>query len=211
MNGRFITFEGGEGAGKTTQIARLAGDLAAAGMNVCRTREPGGSQGAEELRRLILTGAVDRWDPRTEALLIAAARRDHVERTIRPALAAGAWVLCDRFTDSTMAYQGFAGGIGRDAIDWLRQFATGGLSPDLTLILDLPVTTGLARAAARPDGHHRFEGRDRAFHERLRGAFLDIAAAEPERCRVIDGDRPPDAVAAAIREAVGMRFGVALP
>ncbi|MCC7273080.1 MAG: dTMP kinase [Alphaproteobacteria bacterium] len=208
---RFVTFEGGEGAGKSTQVARLAAALADAGVAVRRTREPGGSLGAEEIRGLIVGGAADRWDARTEALLIAAARRDHVVRTIRPALAAGEWVLCDRFTDSTMAYQGVAGGVGREAVDWLRRFAADDLEPDLTLVIDVPVAMGLARAAARADGKHRFELRDRAFHERLRAAFLEIAAGAPRRCAVVDGAAAPDAVAAAVRDAVRERLGVALP
>ncbi|BBK31966.1 dTMP kinase [Stella humosa] len=204
--GRFITLEGGEGAGKSTQLALLARFLEGAGVPLLRTREPGGSTGAEAIRTLILTGAVDRWDARTEALLVAAARRDHVERTIRPALEQGTWVLCDRFFDSTMAYQGIAGGVDPAAITWLRGFATDGLTPDLTILLDLPVEIGIARTAARADGRQRFELREPAFHERLRQAFQAIAAAEPARCRLLDAREGVDALAAAISALVATRF-----
>lgn len=210
-HGRFVTFEGGEGAGKSTQIARLADALGAAGIAVHRTREPGGSPGAEEIRSLIVTGSADRWDARTEALLIAAARRDHVERTVRPNLAAGRWVLSDRFTDSTMAYQGIAGGVGADAVDWLRRFAVEDLAPDLTIVLDLPPTLGLAREAARPGAAQRFEKLGIAFHERLRAAFLAIAEREPRRCAVVDARPPVDDVFAAVRQVVRERLQVALP
>ena len=201
-DGRFITFEGGEGAGKSTQVALLADRLAALGIAVVRTREPGGSPGAEAIRSLIVTGAVDRWDARTEALLVAAARRDHVERTIRPALARGAWVLCDRFFDSTMAYQGRAGGVDPAAVEWLRAFATDGLAPDLTIILDLPVELGMARVAARAGGHQRFERREPAFHHRLRAAFQEIAAAEPGRCRLLDATLAIEPLGDAVFRAV---------
>ena len=207
MSGRFVTFEGGEGAGKSTQLARLADHLRARGRDVVATREPGGSTGAEAIRSLIVTGAVDRWDARTEALLVAAARRDHVERTIRPALARGAWVLCDRFFDSTMAYQGLAGGVDPADIAWLRAFATEGLAPDLTIVVDLPVAAGMARVAARGEGQRqRFELRGRDFHERLRTAFRTIAAAEPGRCRVVDGSLAIEPLAETIRTLVDARF-----
>lgn len=207
MSGRFVTFEGGEGAGKSTQLQLLAQHLRERGEDVETTREPGGSPGAEAIRTLIVTGSVDRWDARTEALLVAAARRDHVERTIRPALARGAWVLCDRFFDSTMAYQGLAGGVDPGDIAWLRRFATDGLAPDLTIIIDVPVETGMARVAARGEGQRqRFELRGRDFHEGLRAAFRTIAGAEPGRCRVVDGNQDIAALAAAIRAAVDARF-----
>ncbi|WP_374449288.1 dTMP kinase [Stella sp.] len=207
MTARFVTFEGGEGAGKSTQLARLADHLRRRGHEVLSTREPGGSPGAEAIRTLIVTGAVDRWDARTEALLVAAARRDHVERTIRPALARGAWVLCDRFFDSTAAYQGSAGGVDPAAIAWLRAFATDGLTPDLTIVVDVPVAVGMARVAARGEGQRqRFELRGAAFHERLRAAFHAIAAAEPERCRVVDGTLPVEQLATTIAVAVDARF-----
>ena len=209
MSGRFVTFEGGEGAGKSTQLAELASHLRLGAAEVVTTREPGGSPGAEAIRTLIVTGATDRWDARTEALLVAAARRDHVERTIRPALARGAWVLCDRFFDSTAAYQGMAGGVDAADIAWLRRFATDGLTPDLTIVVDVPVAVGMARVAARGEGQRqRFERRGGDFHEALRRAFASIAAAEPGRCRVVDGTRPAEVLAAEIRAIVEDRFAL---
>jgi dTMP kinase len=207
--GKFITIEGGEGGGKSTQIKRLARALDAAGQTVVTTREPGGSPGAEEIRALVVQGAPERWDPITEALLITAARREHVVRTIEPALAAGRWVISDRFADSTLAYQGYGRGIDRAALEALRRLAVGALVPDLTLILDLPVEIGLARARARAGQELRFEAMDTDFHQRLRQGFLAIAAAEPQRCAVIDADQSVDAVHAAIVAAVSARLGVA--
>jgi dTMP kinase len=207
--GRFITFEGGEGGGKTTQIARLAARLEAVrGRSVARTREPGGSPGAEAIRDLVLNGAVDRWSPATETLLMYAARRDHIERVIAPALAEGRWVLCDRFADSTRAYQGAAGGADLGLISALERTVVGETLPDLTLILDLSPETGLARAQARAGGEMRFESKGLVFHQALRAAFLDIAAGEPERCAVIDADQPVEAVETAIRAVVRERLGV---
>ncbi len=208
--GRFITFEGGEGAGKSTQIALLARALEAAGVAVVVTREPGGAPGAEEIRKLIVEGAPERWDGLTEALLLSAARREHVVRTIEPALTAGRWVACDRFADSTLAYQGYGHGIDRTALEALRRMAVGALTADLTIILDLPVTVGLARARARPGREQRFEAMDTAFHERLRQGFLAIAAAEPKRCVVLDAGGPIAAVHRAVIETVTDRLGVAL-
>jgi dTMP kinase len=207
--GRFVTLEGGEGAGKTTQIRRLAEALRADGQDVLVTREPGGSPGAEEIRGLIVSGEPGRWDPVTEALLLYAARRDHLERTIRPALAAGRWVLCDRFADSTMAYQGYGHGLGRQAVLDLHRASIGDFRPDLTLILDLPVEVGLRRAAERGGAgraEDRFERMGCAFHQRLREGFLDIARHEPGRCRIVDAARDPDAVAADLIAAVRSRF-----
>lgn len=206
--GRFITLEGGEGAGKSTQIGRLAEWLAPRGISVETTREPGGAPGAEAIRDLIVTGSIDRWDAMAEALLMTAARRMHVEQRIRPALDAGRWVVCDRFSDSTMAYQGYAHGLGRDPVEQLQQIAIGGMKPDLTLILDLPVEAGLARANARGNGEDRFERMGIDFHRRLRDGFLDIARREPERCVVIDATADIEAVAAAIRAAAATRFGL---
>jgi dTMP kinase len=184
--GKFITFEGGEGAGKSTQLTRLVSRLRDGGREVVATREPGGSPGAEAIRELVLKGAADRWSPVTETLLMYAARRDHVERVIRPALARGAWVVCDRFADSTRAYQGAAGGTDPGLIAAMETYVLEGTRPDVTLIFDLPVTVGLERAHARAGAEMRFESKGRAFHERLREAFLAIARAEPERCVVID-------------------------
>lgn len=207
--GRFITLEGGEGAGKSTQQRRLAAWLRAGGREVVETREPGGSPGAEEIRKLLVTGAAGRWEPMTELLLIFAARRDHVSRTIEPALARGAWVVCDRFVDSTVAYQGVGQGLGRDAVETLSALAVGGLKPDLTLVLDLPVAEGLARAKGRAHHEDRYEQMDLAFHESLRRAFHEVAAREPARCVLVDARGDEESVAARIQTAVVERLGVA--
>ncbi len=206
--GRFITLEGGEGAGKSTQIRLLADALIACGKKVVLTREPGGSPGAEEIRNLLVSGETGRWGPVTEALLHTAARRDHLERTVWPALEAGHWVVCDRFLDSTMAYQGYGLGLGRELIATLQGAALGDFRPDLTLILDLQVEDGLARAAARRGGEDRYERMDIDFHRRLRDGFLEIAAWEPERCVVIDATHPVETVQAAILDSVTRRLGV---
>jgi dTMP kinase len=204
--GRFITLEGGEGAGKSTQLARLARRLSP-GREVVVTREPGGSPGGEAIRGLLVSGDIDRWSPLTEALLVNAARRDHVERIINPALEAGAVVLCDRFADSTRAYQGLAGGVSTEVIAALEKAVLGELRPDLTLILDLPAPEGLERAAARSVGEGRFEAKGEAFHRRLREAFLRIAADESDRCVVIDAAGAPDEVEARIWARVTSRLG----
>ncbi|MDP1874809.1 dTMP kinase [Phenylobacterium sp.] len=200
--GRFITFEGGEGGGKSTQLRLLAQRLSGPGRDVVSTREPGGSPGAEAIRDLLVRGQADRWSALTETLLMYAARRDHVERVIGPALERGAWVLCDRFADSTRAYQGAAGGTDPALISALEDHVLAGVRPDLTLVLDLPPETGLGRAADRAGLETRFESKGEAFHARLREAFLDIAAAEPERCRVIDASRSLETVSADIWSAV---------
>jgi dTMP kinase len=210
QKGRFITLEGGEGAGKSTQLRRLADTLAARGIDVLTTREPGGSKGAEEIRALLVSGDTGRWGPVTEALLHSAARRDHLERTVWPALEAGRWVVCDRFFDSTMAYQGYGLGLGRERIAALQALALDGFRPDLTLILDIDVRTGLRRAAVRAGGEDRYERMDVGFHERLRHGFLDIAEREPERCAVIDADADLDHVQARVWNAVAARLGLAL-
>jgi dTMP kinase len=207
---RFVTFEGGEGAGKSTQVGRLAQALTGAGIAVTATREPGGSPGADAIRRLLVEGEPGRWDGQTEALLHFAARRDHLVRTVWPALAAGRWVLSDRFADSTMAYQGYGHGLGRAAVETLYRLTVGDFRPDLTLILDLPVGQGLARAAARADGEDRYERMESGFHERLRAGFLDIARHEPDRCVVVDASGDADSVAAAIGAVVEQRLGVAI-
>jgi dTMP kinase len=171
------------------------------------TREPGGSPGAESIRELLLNGETDRWSPLTEALLMNAARRDHIERVIAPALARGTVVLCDRFADSTRAYQGAGGQVATAVIAQLEAAVVGDMRPDLTLIFDLPVAEGLRRALSRNGGEERFEAKGAAFHERLRAAYLDIARAEPERCVVIDATATLDAVEAAILAAVQPRLG----
>ncbi len=205
-SGRFISFEGGEGAGKTTQIRRLAERLAPQVGEVVLTREPGGSPGAEALRELLVRGETDRWSPVSETLILYAAREDHLERLIRPALARGAWVLSDRFADSTRAYQGAAGGASAAFIRALEEAVVGETRPELTLILDLPVDEGLARAASRGGGEERFERKGRPFHERLRQGFLEIADAEPARCGVVDATASPDQVAAEIWALVNERL-----
>jgi dTMP kinase len=180
-------------------------------LGVVETREPGGSPGAEQIRELLIHGEVARWDAMTEALLHFAARSDHVARVIRPALASGDWVLCDRFADSTLAYQGYGHGLGREVIEQLTAMTVGELTPDLTVILDLPVGEGLRRAETRKGGGTRYERMDQAFHERLRSGFLAIAERDPKRCLVIDASRPVDAVHRAVKEAVGARLSLELP
>jgi len=204
--GRFITLEGGEGAGKSTQIARLKAFLEKQGRAVVTTREPGGAPGAEMVRKLLVEGPVERWDGVTEALLHFAARREHLRSTVWPALKRNDWVVSDRFADSTMAYQGYGHGIDRTLLDKLYGIAVGDFRPDLTLILDLPVEVGLARASARRGNETRYESLPRDFHERVRKGFLDIAAAEPARCAVIDATADVDAVASAIAEAVTLHL-----
>lgn len=204
--GRFITLEGGEGTGKSTQAGRLADRLRATDLEVVLTREPGGSPGAEEIRGLLVAGAVDRWSPTTETLLLYAGRADHLERVIRPALDRGAWVVCDRFSDSTRAYQGAAGGASPALLHALDREVVEHDRPDLTLMFDLPAGDGLARAAARGEARTRFEAQDEAFHERLRAAFLEIARADPERCAVIDARPSAEAVGHAVWALVAERL-----
>jgi dTMP kinase len=210
-NGRahFITLEGGEGAGKSTQGKRLLARLQKQGIAAILTREPGGSPGAEEIRKLLVEGEPGRWDALTEALLMFAARADHVARTIRPALANHKWVIADRFTDSTYAYQGAGRGIRTKNIAKIEEAVLGGLAPDLTLILDLPVQEGLKRAHARAaTAETRFEKFDIAFHQRLREGFHEIAKANPERCVLIDASGPEDQVAESIWREMHSRFGL---
>lgn len=202
--GRFITFEGGEGSGKSTQAARLVAALAERGIEAHATREPGGTEGAEAIRALLVEGEPGRWDAWTEALLMIAARRDHVVRLIRPALDAGTWVISDRFADSTLVYQGIAGGLGVEALTAMMDPVLDGCEPDLTLVLDLPVATGLARAAGRGGAEDRFERLGAGFHERVNEGFRQLARDNPDRCRLIDADRPVDAVAADVLAAVEM-------
>jgi dTMP kinase len=210
--GRLITIEGGEGAGKTTQAKLLAEALGRAGIAAQVTREPGGSPGGEAIRRLLLDGAGEMWDATSEALLLVAARREHVVQTIAPALDRGIWIVCDRFADSTLAYQGYGRGLPRAALAELHRFALDGFTPDLTVILDLPVEQGFARAAARAPSRgagDRFERLDRAFHQRVREGFLAIARADPARCVVVDAAAEAPAVHRAILSAVAQRLGVA--
>ena len=208
--GCFITLEGGEGAGKSTQCRLLSAALAENGHTVVATREPGGSPGAEEIRRLLVDGAVDRWDAMTETLLLLAARRDHVRHIIRPALERGDWVVCDRFSDSTLAYQGYGKGLDRAMLRDLSARVLEEFAPDATLILDLSVDAGLARATQRDGGANRYERMDKAFHERLQQGFLEIARQDPARCIVIDADADTAGVQAAIATAIGTRLPGAL-
>ena len=211
QRGRFITLEGGDGTGKSTQTRRLGEALAASGFPILTTREPGGSPGAEEIRRLLTHGAVDRWDPITEALLHCAARRDHVRRTIEPALSQGLWVISDRFADSTRAYQGYGQGVGRDVLEPVIALAVNGRWPDLTIILDLPPEVSLNRARQADTGGERYERMGMNFHRRLRNGFLDIAAREPGRCVVVDADGTADQAALRIWDTVRHRFDLASP
>ena len=206
--GRFITLEGGEGAGKSTQITRLKGWLEGRGRTVVATREPGGSPGAEMIRKLLVEGPVERWDGRTEALLHFAARREHLRSIVWPALKRGDWVISDRFADSTLAYQGYGHGVDRRIFDELYKVAVGDFRPDLTLILDLPIETGLLRAAARRGAETRYESLPRDFHARVRAGFLEIAMQDPKRCVMIDATADIDTTAAAIARVVGERLGV---
>ncbi len=209
--GKFITFEGGEGAGKSTQVGLLAAALREAGREVLETREPGGSDGAEQIRDLLVTGAPERWDAMTEALLHFAARREHLLQAVLPAIDAGNWVISDRFADSTMAYQGYGHGLGTGPIETLYDLVVGEFQPDLTLILDLPVEQGLARAERRQGGGDRYERMDSGFHERLRAGFLEIARDDPARCAVIDACGPVDQVHGAVRAALRRHLAVDLP
>jgi len=206
--GKFITLEGGEGAGKSTQQKLLVAALTRAGKEAIATREPGGAKGADEIRALLLNGAAERWDPISEALLMVAARRRHLLETVWPALDAGKFVVSDRFADSTMAYQGYGGGLDRARLAELHRLVAEDFAPDLTLIFDVPVETGLVRAAKRHGGEARFEGKGRDYHERVRQGFLAIAKAEPKRCVVIDASRDIEAVSAATLQAVRERLAI---
>ncbi|HSC61146.1 MAG TPA: dTMP kinase [Rhizomicrobium sp.] len=203
---QFITLEGGEGTGKSTQAKRLAAKLGERGISTVVTREPGGSPGAEQIRDLFVHGEPGRWSALTETLLVFAARVDHVEKTIRPALASGKWVICDRFTDSTYAYQGAARGTDREIIRRVQSAAIGDFKPALTLVLDLPVAVGLERAKGRPGSENRFEKFDTEFHEKLRQAFIDIARRNGDRCVLLDAAGSEDDVAELIWQTVVKRF-----
>lgn len=203
MGGRFISFEGGEGSGKSTQLRRLAARLSAQDVTVITTREPGGTPGAEDIRSLLVEGEPGRWDGRVEALLVNAARADHVARLIRPALAEGKWVLCDRYVHSTLAYQGAARGLDEAELRQLHAFSTGDLWPDLTIVLDIDPALGLARAAGRAGGEARFEGEPPAFHKAVRERFLNFPDVA-----VIPSDAPVDDVTDRVWTVVAERFGL---
>ncbi|MTI45834.1 thymidylate kinase [Roseibium hamelinense] len=210
MPGRFITFEGGEGAGKSTQIAQLKKRLEASGHTIVVTREPGGSPGAEKIREMLLSGAVQDLGPRGEAMLFAAARADHVDHTIRPALERGDWVICDRYADSTRVYQGEAG-VDPNYLLMLEAAAVAGVRPELTILIDIPVEVGLNRVRKRSKAEggvppDRFEGEALGIHQRRRSLFLDLAKAEPHRVSVIDGRKPQDEVTEAVWQTVRTHF-----
>lgn len=208
---RFITLEGGEGAGKSTLIRRLATAFADAGIALETTREPGGSEGAEQIRRLLVEGDPGRWDAISETLLHFAARRDHVEKRIKPVLASGTWVLCDRFADSSIAYQGYGHGLGPDFVRTLWRMTLADYRPDLTLVLDIAPEEGLGRTRRRDvSAEDRYERMDQSFHERLREGFREIARLEPDRCVLIDASRTVDEVFEAVRAGIAARLGVTL-
>jgi dTMP kinase len=207
-SGFFITFEGGEGIGKTTQIQRLAESLAqiiSAGSLVI-TREPGGVPAAESIRDLLVNGDTEKWQPLTEAFLMSAARHEHVEQIIRPALMQNKLVISDRFTDSTIIYQGVVGGVISQHIDAMNKISCGDIAPDLTIILDMDSQTGLARAGSRGVGEDRFEAKGPAFHEKVRAGFIDLAHADSERCVIIDASRSADAIADDVLQLVLARL-----
>jgi dTMP kinase len=205
MRGKFISFEGGEGGGKSTQAARLAGYLRQKGLDVVETREPGGTQQGEDLRDLLVQGDPDRWLPLSELLMMTAARVEHVHRLIEPALEAGKWVICDRFADSTLAYQGIAGGLGLDMVTQLQNEAIGQAVPDVTFLLDVRAEAGLKRAETR-GGAARFEKKGATFHQTLRDGFLAIANENPDRICVIDAEESFDAVWRQIEQELARRF-----
>jgi dTMP kinase len=208
MRGKFITFEGGEGTGKSTQAAMLALRLESLGLGVTLTREPGGSPGAEIIRHVLLSGAAKPFGPEAEAILFAAARDDHIRCTIAPALAAGKWVISDRFADSTRVYQGALGEVDWRLIRGLERVCVGALAPDLTVVLDVPAAVGLERTVARRgnDRPDRFEAENLDFHEKLRQAFLALAAGEPHRCVIVDATAPKDKVAKQVLDAVSAKL-----
>ncbi len=208
MFGKFITFEGGEGCGKSTQVSLLMQFLRTKGIKALPTREPGGSPGAELIRELHVTGAPNRWDALTETLLLFAARRDHLVRTVRPALQAGTWVICDRYVDSTIAYQGYGRGVELSVIDSLHVMVAGDLRPDLTFVLDIDPEVGLKRTMKRAHGmEDRFERMDINFHRKLRKGYLETAKQNPARYIISDAYRPIDDVAGAIQFQLNEKIG----
>ncbi len=208
QRGRFITLEGGEGAGKSTQVKRLVALLQGRGISVIATREPGGCEGAEDIRGLWL--ARRDWDPMTELLLVMAARREHLSKTVLPALKRGTWVVSDRYVDSSRAYQGFAMGLGVEKVDAIYKEVAGDFWPDLTLFLDIDVETGLARVKARAEALSRYDSKEVSFHERLRAAYLHLAKAEPKRFRLINAARSEEKVAEQIEKTLAGLIDAAL-
>lgn len=213
--GKFITFEGGEGSGKSTQLTQLVQWLAQQGVDVLRTREPGGAPSAEIIRKLLVEGDTDRWQPITEILLHYSARAEHLAHAVLPAIDAGKWVLSDRFADSTSAYQGYGHGFDQEIIAQIHKATVGDLAPDLTLVLDISVETGLKRAHARQQdanhGEDRYERMGQGFHDRVRAGFLDIATKDSDRCKVIDAEQDMDTVFSDVKSAVEAQLGAFLP
>ena len=211
MSGYFITFEGGEGSGKSTQIQLLVDYISRAfsGVAPVVTREPGGTESAESIRQLLVTGKAERWRAATEAMLMSASRHEHVAHVLRPALAAGKLVICDRYNDSTQAYQGLVGGVPREDIEALNRLACGDLVPDLTILLDMDVAEGLRRASDRAGDESRFESKGLEFHQKVRTAFLDLAGRYPDRFVIVDAGRSVETVAADIVDIVMPRLATA--
>ena len=211
MSGYFITFEGGEGSGKSTQIQLLVDHISRAlsGVAPIVTREPGGTDSAESIRQLLVTGKAERWRAATEAMLMSASRHEHVAHVLRPALAAGKLVICDRYNDSTQAYQGLVGGVPREDIEALNRLACGDLVPDLTILLDMDVAEGLRRASDRAGDESRFESKGLEFHQKVRTAFLDLAGRYPDRFVIVDAGRSVETVAADIVDIVMPRLATA--
>ena len=207
--GRFITLEGGEGVGKSTLASAVEARLVARGLKVVRTREPGGTPGAEAIRRLVLSPSPDvgSWEPLAETLLFYAARTNHLDNLIRPSLEAGSWVICDRFSDSTRAYQAAAGHVPSEHIETLDRMCVGETTPDLTLVLDLPLLTARHRMAVRANDEDVIESRVQSYHEAVHQAFRDIAQANPQRCVVLDASAAPDALASLAMSAIDERIG----
>ncbi len=206
-NGTFITFEGGEGSGKSTQLKKIAHWLDGQGIDYITTREPGGAPSAEIIRKLLVEGDTDRWQPITEILLHYSARAEHIAHTIGPSLEAGRWVLCDRFADSTLAYQGYGHDFDTQTIAQIHQATVGKLIPDLTLVLDIPVHTGLERAGNRNQGEDRYERMGVDFHDRVRAGFLELAAKNSNRCQVINAEQTMDKVFSDIRTIIEDKLG----
>jgi len=208
MTGKFITFEGGEGSGKSTQLELLHMALDASGVDHIVTREPGGSPGAEQIRKLLVSGDKDAWDADTETLLFYAARLDHIQKIIKPALAAGKLVICDRFADSTRVYQGIAKGVSEDYIQSLHHLTLGNFAPDLTFIFDIDPVVGLKRAASRRGDENRFESMDVDFHHRIRAGFLAIAEREPGRCLILDAAQDKVALHEQVLAKIEQELGI---
>jgi len=207
VRGKFLTFEGGDGAGKSTQARHLKASLEERGIEVVLTRDPGGSPGAEEIRKLLVEGDPERWTPLTETLLFLAARTDHIARLIERSLASGKWVVCDRFSASTLVYQGIARGLGVETVNALQNSIPGMISPDFTIILDVTLEIGLTRVGTRAeDIETRFEKFDGKFHDTIRNAFRELSNTLGEKCALVDGGAPPEHVASDIWKIVDERL-----